>query len=139
MKFSSTRILSVDVPRLASFYADVTGVSPVGTPEYTEIGTTGAVLALCSVDAVRAASPNALPDTPGITPVNTSVILEFEVDDVDVMRQRLDGRVGEWVQEPTDQPWGNRSMLLRDPDGNLVNLFTAIPDANRNWPSQGQA
>ena len=23
-------------------------------------------------------------------------------------------------------PWGNRSLLLRDPDGNLVNLFTAI-------------
>ena len=20
-------------------------------------------------------------------------------------------------------PWGNRSLLLRDPDGNLVNLF----------------
>jgi hypothetical protein len=21
-------------------------------------------------------------------------------------------------------PWGNRSLLLRDPDGNLVNFFT---------------
>jgi hypothetical protein len=21
-------------------------------------------------------------------------------------------------------PWGNRSVLFRDPDGNLVNLFT---------------
>ena len=21
-------------------------------------------------------------------------------------------------------PWGNRSILFRDPDGNLVNLFT---------------
>ena len=27
-------------------------------------------------------------------------------------------------------PWGNRSLLLRDPDGNLVNLFTPVtPDA----------
>jgi hypothetical protein len=27
-------------------------------------------------------------------------------------------------------PWGNRSVLLRDPDGNLVNLFTPVtPDA----------
>jgi catechol 2,3-dioxygenase-like lactoylglutathione lyase family enzyme len=30
------------------------------------------------------------------------------------------------VLEPTDQPWGNRSMLFRDPDGNLVNFFAPI-------------
>jgi hypothetical protein len=27
-------------------------------------------------------------------------------------------------------PWGNRSLLFRDPDGNLVNFFTpATPEA----------
>jgi hypothetical protein len=25
---------------------------------------------------------------------------------------------------PTTMPWGNRSMLLRDPDGNVVNIFS---------------
>ena len=30
------------------------------------------------------------------------------------------------VQEPTTMPWGNRSLLVRDPDGNLVNLFTRM-------------
>lgn len=25
-------------------------------------------------------------------------------------------------------PWGNRSILFRDPDGNLVNLFTPEGD-----------
>jgi catechol 2,3-dioxygenase-like lactoylglutathione lyase family enzyme len=33
----------------------------------------------------------------------------------------------EFVQEPTTMPWGNRSVLLRDPDGNLINLFTPVP------------
>ena len=33
------------------------------------------------------------------------------------------------VQEPTTQPWGNRSLLFRDPDGNLVNLFTPVGPA----------
>ena len=28
------------------------------------------------------------------------------------------------VLPPTTMPWGNRSTILRDPDGNLVNLFT---------------
>ncbi|MFE4836295.1 VOC family protein, partial [Arthrobacter sp. NPDC056691] len=26
--------------------------------------------------------------------------------------------------EPTTMPWGNTSTLFRDPDGNLVNLFS---------------
>jgi uncharacterized glyoxalase superfamily protein PhnB len=27
------------------------------------------------------------------------------------------------VLEPTTMPWGNRSAIVRDPDGTLVNLF----------------
>jgi len=31
-------------------------------------------------------------------------------------------------------PWGNRSLLLRDPDGNLVNLFTPMTrDAQKRF------
>ena len=33
------------------------------------------------------------------------------------------------VNEPTTMPWGNRSLLLRDPDGNLVNLFSPVTAA----------
>jgi hypothetical protein len=36
--------------------------------------------------------------------------------------------VSEWVREPTTMPWGNRSILFRDPDGNLVNLFTPVTE-----------
>jgi uncharacterized glyoxalase superfamily protein PhnB len=28
---------------------------------------------------------------------------------------------------PTTQPWGSRAMILADPDGNLVNLFSRSP------------
>lgn len=28
------------------------------------------------------------------------------------------------VLSPTAQPWGTRSMILRDPAGNLVNVFS---------------
>ena len=44
--------------------------------------------------------------------------------DVDAQYIRLQESVSEWVQPPTNQPWGNRAMLFRDPDGNLVNMFT---------------
>ena len=35
---------------------------------------------------------------------------------------------------PTDMPWGNRSVILRDPDGGLVNLFTPVtPEAKAKY------
>lgn len=61
---------------------------------------------------------------------NRSVIIEFGVADVDADAdadyERLHVALEEWVLEPTTMPWGNRSALLRDPDGNLVNLFTPV-------------
>jgi uncharacterized glyoxalase superfamily protein PhnB len=57
---------------------------------------------------------------------NHSVIIEFLVDDVDRVRQNLAGIVADFVNEPTTMPWGNRSLLFRDPDGNLVNFFTPV-------------
>ncbi len=35
------------------------------------------------------------------------------------------------VQAPTTMPWGNRSLLIRDPDGTLVNLFAPLTEAAR--------
>jgi len=60
---------------------------------------------------------------------NRSAIVEFQVDDVDRERERLRGTVTEFVLEPTTQPWGNRSMLFRDPDGNLINFFAPLGSA----------
>jgi predicted enzyme related to lactoylglutathione lyase len=57
------------------------------------------------------------------------VIIEFRVDDVDRTHENLAGVVGDFVQPPTTMPWGNRSLLFRDPDGNLVNFFTPVTPA----------
>ena len=60
---------------------------------------------------------------------NSTVIIEFLVDDVDGVHQNLAGFVEDFVNEPTTMPWGNRSLLFRDPDGNLVNFFTPVTPA----------
>jgi lactoylglutathione lyase len=54
-----------------------------------------------------------------------SALLVLEVDDVDAEADRL----GEFlVAGPVSQPeWGGRVAYLRDPDGNLVELFQQIP------------
>lgn len=122
MKFVSTRIITADVPRLVAFYEMVTGASAVwGNELFAEIPTPVGVLAIGSDKTVAlfgqgSAEPAA----------NRSAIIEFIVDDVDADYERLRGRVAEIVTEPTTMPWGNRALLLRDPDGNLVNLFTPV-------------
>ena len=66
---------------------------------------------------------------------NHSAIIEFIVDDVDEEYRKLKDSLGGYlVQEPTDMPWGNRSLLFRDPDGNLVNFFTPVtPEAIKKF------
>ncbi|MGD0068437.1 MAG: hypothetical protein ABSB76_34030 [Streptosporangiaceae bacterium] len=34
--------------------------------------------------------------------------------------------IEDFVTELTTMPWGNRSLLFRDPDGYLVNFFTPV-------------
>jgi predicted enzyme related to lactoylglutathione lyase len=120
MTFASVRIITADVARLTDFYERVTGLAARRhTPDFAEIVTAGATLAIGGVATVKlfgegTAEPAA----------NRSAIVEFRVDDVDAEWARLRETIDEVVQEPTTMPWGNRSLLFRDPDGTMVNLFT---------------
>lgn len=127
MKFISTRIITADVNRLVAFYELVTQTAPIwGNELFAEIPTSVGTLAIGSdktVPLFGAGSAEAA--------ANRSAILEFIVDDVDAEYERLRSSVGEIVTEPTTMPWGNRALLFRDPDGNLVNLFTPVTDEAR--------
>jgi catechol 2,3-dioxygenase-like lactoylglutathione lyase family enzyme len=52
--------------------------------------------------------------------------LEFRVADVDARHEGLAAQGVEILKPPTTQPWGRRSVLLRDPDGNIVNLYQEV-------------
>jgi len=124
MEFASIRIITADVDRLAAFYELVTGAEAARpAPVFAELRTSSATLAIGSTATV-AMLGTAAPAPGGASPV----IIEFLVDDVDAQFARLHpqlaGAGAGVVLEPTTMPWGNRSTLLRDPDGNLVNLFT---------------
>lgn len=67
---------------------------------------------------------------------NHTVIIEFLVEDVDAEWERLTAHNldSDLVNEPVTQPWGNRSVQFRDPDGNLINLFTPVtPEARTKF------
>ncbi len=122
MKFISTRIITADVKRLVGFYEMVTEIPAAwGNELFAEIPTPVGTLAIGSDKTVPLFG-----DGSAEPAANRSAIMEFIVDDVDAEYQRLRGSLIEVVTEPTTMPWGNRALLFRDPDGNLVNLFTPV-------------
>jgi predicted enzyme related to lactoylglutathione lyase len=127
MKFVSTRVITADVKRLVTFYEMVTGITAVwGNDLFAEIPTAVGTLAIGSDKTVPLFGQGSA-EPAG----NRSAIIEFIVDDVDAEWERLRGHVSEVVTEPTTMPWGNRALLFRDPDGNLVNLFTPVTEEAR--------
>lgn len=121
MRLAHTRIVTTSVPRLARFYEDITATPAVGSEEYVQFRALGSGLAICSDRAMALHGNGAL-----MRAANRSMIIDFEVQDVDAECERLTDIVGAVVSAPTTQPWGNRSLTFRDPDGNLVNFFTVI-------------
>jgi predicted enzyme related to lactoylglutathione lyase len=121
----SIRIITADIARLVDFYERATAVRASWAGEdFAELRTASGTLAIGSTRTAALFAPGSVHPAD-----NRSVIVEFLVDDVDGVHQRLIGVVEDVVTEPTTMPWGNRALLLRDPDGNLVNFFTPVTPA----------
>jgi predicted enzyme related to lactoylglutathione lyase len=125
MDFVSVRIITGDIARLVGFYEQATGLQASwSTEDFAELTTAHGTLAIGSTRTVPLFAPGSAQPAD-----NRTVIIEFLVDDVDSAYQNLAGFAGDVVTEPTTMPWGNRSLLFRDPDGNLVNFFTPVTPA----------
>lgn len=127
MNLISVRIITADIRRLTAFYAHITG-TPLTfyTEEFAELQTKTATLAIGSTKTLQAFGNADI----ARAAENRTAIIEFKVADVDRDYERLAGFLEPYiVQKPTTMPWGNRSLLFRDPDGNLVNFFTPVAPA----------
>jgi predicted enzyme related to lactoylglutathione lyase len=124
MNLFSIRIITADIKRLVQFYETVTGTSFMWLNEdFAQVKTASAVLAIGSTRTLGFFGGDAVAQAG----TNRSVIIEFLVEDVDAQYEKIAGAI-QPVQEPTTMPWGNRSLLFRDPDGNLVNFFTPVSE-----------
>lgn len=126
MNLISIRIITDDVTGMADFYERITGLTAERQGDiFAELRSASGTLAIGSTKTVALFGPGSARPA-----ANHTAIIEFLVADADAEFARLKEWVDEFVTEPTTMPWGNRSLLLRDPDGNLVNLFSpATPEA----------
>ncbi|GAB3867628.1 VOC family protein [Nocardioides maradonensis] len=103
-------IISVrDLTTSHDFYADRLGLAPLQAQGETELLSIGDGIEL-------------LLHQRETTPSDLSISVAFSIEDLDGTCSRWAADGGTIVDEPADQPWGERMAVVRDPDGHLICL-----------------
>jgi catechol 2,3-dioxygenase-like lactoylglutathione lyase family enzyme len=129
MKLTHTRLLVDNYDECHRFYSEVMGLKArfegaVGV--YEEFDTGGSLLAIYRKDMMSEVVGTS--DKPVSAEQQDPVVFCFEVDDVDRAYEELGGRGAAFVNEPHDRnEWFQRVVHLRDPDGNLIELWHPLP------------
>lgn len=111
-----------DIEAGLRFYRDLLGFEETfrtpreGTPEHVELRLDGFLIGLGTVEAARRV--HGVEATPG----RPAMVLVVWTDDVDAAYQELTSAGVPSAQPPHDTGNSNRNALLRDPDGNLVEI-----------------
>ena len=119
MDLVQCRLVTEDVEGLAGFYARLLGVPTALNAYYVEIAAGPASVGFSRRRFTECREADGPPPRG-----RSDIILDFGVSDVDAEYPRIAALGVDWVLPPTTQPWGNRSMMFRDPAGNLVNVLS---------------
>lgn len=123
MKLASLRIITKDIKQSVEFYEKVTGFTAQWyTEDFAELTTDTITLAIGSTRTMKLFGAEQLSEHQN----HISIIIEFLVSNVDTEFEKIKGLTNHIIQEPTTMPWGNRSLLFCDPDGNMINFFTPV-------------
>ena len=130
MKFSNARLLVKDYKKCFKFYTEKLGLEPVwGDAEgcYASFKVAEGIegFAIFVSDFMAPAVGNA--DKVQPSGYREKIMVSFEVEDVDKAYQDFSEKGIEFINQPTDMPdWGMRVVHLRDPEENLIELFTPL-------------
>lgn len=130
MKFSNVRLLVKDFKTCFRFYTEQLGLEPVWGDEndcYASFKVADGIegFALFVSDFMAPAVGNADKNQP--TECREKMMISFEVENVDETYQALLKKGLKFINEPTDMSdWGMRTVHLRDPEENLIELFTPL-------------
>lgn len=122
-------IYTNDVPRMAAFYMEVFGFEvdfrwPPDTNEPVEF--VNLQLGQCGIGFGRPIDP-----LHGQAVAASSSPASFELaivaDDVDAAVKDACAKGAKLLEEPVDQPWGERMAYVADPDGHPIMIYAKLP------------
>ena len=128
MKFSNARLLVKDFKKCFLFYTEQLGLEPAWGDEngcYASFKVAENIegFAIFVSDFMAASVGNADKSQP--SGYREKSLVSFSVENVDETYQQLLSRGVKFINEPTDMTdWGMRVVHLRDPEENLIELFT---------------
>lgn len=109
-----------NLERSIAFYRDVIGLPfRFASESYAEFATEGAKFSLFARSHLPGLIGREAPR--GEVPWPQGEVAFF-VEDVDAEHERLAAAGVRVLAPPTDRPWGERTLHLADPDGNVVEL-----------------
>ncbi len=128
IRFDMIGLFVGDLPKMVAFYRDVLGVEIEWSGEgaNAEFKHEGIRFAMFS----RPAFPEIIPElvgheasySKGLNPTFELAIDLPRFEDVDPEFKRLVEAGARPVVEPRDEPWGMRSSMVADPEGNLIEI-----------------
>ena len=130
MKFSNVRLLVKDYTKCFKFYSEQLGLEPAWGDEnscYASFKVADGIegLALFVSDFMAPAVGNV--DKVQPSACREKSMVSFEVENVDETYQSLMTKGISFINKPTDMSdWGMRVVHLRDPEENLIELFTPL-------------
>ena len=120
MRLAYSILFAADLDRSIGFYRDVIGLPfKFSNESYAEFATEGAKFALFARDHLPELVGREVPADRVPWPQGE---VAFFVDDPDAEHERLAAAGVEVLAPPTDRPWGERTLHVADPDGNVVEL-----------------
>ena len=137
MKVYSVRLLVQDFATCFRFYRDIIGLAPVWGDEAGPYADFRAgeetMIALFSRELMAEAVGTT--GLPFAAREQDRFLVVLQVDDVDAVHERLAEKGANFVNAPKDYPgWTIRAVHLRDPEGNLLELFS--PLAREQWSDE---
>ncbi len=130
MQLNQVRLLVTDFDACFRFYRDVLEL-PVGFGEEGDVYADfklGGDLTLALFERQEMAKAVGTTNLPATADSQDRTVVVFGVDDLEATVTHLRAQDVEIVAEPTNRPdWGMRTAHFRDPDGNLIEIFVAIP------------
>jgi catechol 2,3-dioxygenase-like lactoylglutathione lyase family enzyme len=129
MKFNNVRLLVKDYEKCFKFYTEKLGLEAAWNLEgcYASFKVAEGIegLALFVSDFMAPAVGNADKNQP--SGYREKSLVSFEVENVDDAYKALLEKGVSFINQPTDMvDWGMRVVHLRDPEENLIELFTPL-------------